>query len=202
MKKNNKAYEDVFDTLDDYYEEEGDSFFSSEIESDLSDVNYDDFTKVQVIDEDEDDEEPEVEEIKTVTTKTTTKKKKVNKVEEKLLANEGLMTFLDLFWKVFRIMGIILAVFIVLYYLVKGMFSSLFIYILLLILSFVFGFGFMALINKMMNPFHTKRLHPLRAASKKNKKGLASVILATNSPNSELVIPILIEKYLFVNQFL
>lgn len=153
MKKNNKAYEDVFDTLDDYYEEEGDSFFSSEIESDLSDVNYDDFTKVQVIDEDEDDEEPEVEEIKTVTTKTTTKKKKTtNKIEEKLLANEGLMTFLDIFWKVFRIMGIILAVFIVLYYLVKGMFSSLFIYILLLILSFVFGFGFMALINKMMNP--------------------------------------------------
>ncbi|MBR6137834.1 MAG: hypothetical protein IKQ06_06745 [Bacilli bacterium] len=153
MKKNNKDYEDVFDTLDDYYEEEGDSFFSSEIESDLSDVNYDDFNKVQVIDEDEDEEEPEVEEIKTVTTKTTTKKKKTtNKIEEKLLANEGLMTFLDLFWKVFRIMGIILAVFIVLYYLVKGMFSSLFIYILLLILSFVFGFGFMALINKMMNP--------------------------------------------------
>lgn len=153
MKKNNKVYEDVFDSLDDYYEEEGDSFFSSELESDLSDVNYDDFTKVQVIDEDEDDEEPEVEEIKTVTTKTTTKKKKTtNKIEEKLLANEGLMTFLDIFWRVFKIMGIILAVFIVLYYLVKGMFSSLFIYILLLILSFVFGFGFMALINKMMNP--------------------------------------------------
>jgi len=156
MKKNNKVYEDDFDTLDDYYEEEGDSFFSSEIESDLSDVNYDDFNKVQIIDEDEDedDEEPEVEEIKNVktVTKTTTKKKKINKVEEKLLANEGLMTFLEIFWRVFRVIGIILAVFVFLYYLLKGMFSSLFIYILLLILSFVFGFGFMALINKMMNP--------------------------------------------------
>ena len=48
--------------------------------------------------------------------------------------------------------------------------------------------------------FHTKRLHPLRAASKKNKKGLASVILATNSPNSELVLTILIEKIYFVNK--
>jgi len=156
MKKNNRVYEDDFDTLDDYYEEEGDSFFSSEIESDLSDVNYDDFNKVQIIDEDEDedDEEPEVEEIKNVktVTKTTTKKKKINKVEEKLLANEGLMTFLEIFWRVFRVIGIILAVFVFLYYLLKGMFSSLFIYILLLILSFVFGFGFMALINKMMNP--------------------------------------------------
>ena len=48
--------------------------------------------------------------------------------------------------------------------------------------------------------FHTKRPHPLRAASKKNKKGLASVILATNSPNSELVLTILIEKIYFVNK--
>ena len=28
MKKNNKAYEDVFDTLDDYYEEEGDKLLA------------------------------------------------------------------------------------------------------------------------------------------------------------------------------
>ena len=49
--------------------------------------------------------------------------------------------------------------------------------------------------------FLYKKLHPLRAASKKNKKGLASVILATNSPNSELVVPILIEKCCFVNKF-
>ena len=36
--------------------------------------------------------------------------------------------------------------------------------------------------------------------TKKNKKGLASVILATNSPNSELVISILIENWYFVNK--
>ena len=35
---------------------------------------------------------------------------------------------------------------------------------------------------------------------KKNKKGLASVILATNSPNSELVVPILTETVRFVNK--
>ena len=44
------------------------------------------------------------------------------------------------------------------------------------------------------------RLHPLRATSKKNKKGLASVILATNSPNSELVVLILTETVRFVNK--
>jgi len=43
-------------------------------------------------------------------------------------------------------------------------------------------------------------LHPLRATSKKNKKGLASVILATNSPNSELVALILTETEKFVNK--
>ena len=48
--------------------------------------------------------------------------------------------------------------------------------------------------------FLYKKLHPLRAASKKNKKGLASVILATNSPNSELVVLILIESLIFVNK--
>ena len=48
--------------------------------------------------------------------------------------------------------------------------------------------------------FSSKRLHPLRATSKKNKKGLASVILATNSPNSELVVPILTETIRFVNK--
>ena len=37
-------------------------------------------------------------------------------------------------------------------------------------------------------------------SGKKNKKGLASVILATNSPNSELVITILIEVDCFVNK--
>ena len=55
-------------------------------------------------------------------------------------------------------------------------------------------------VGKRLFCFLSKRLHPLRATSKKNKKGLASVILATNSPNSELVVPILIEKYLFVNK--
>ena len=45
-----------------------------------------------------------------------------------------------------------------------------------------------------------KRLHPLRAVSKKNKKGLASVILATNSPNSELVIYIITVMMIFVNK--
>ena len=48
--------------------------------------------------------------------------------------------------------------------------------------------------------FLSKKQDPLRPASKKNKKGLASVILATNSPNSELVILILIEKCQFVNK--
>lgn len=35
---------------------------------------------------------------------------------------------------------------------------------------------------------------------KKNKKGLASVILATNSPNTELVLTILTESVYFVNK--
>ena len=41
---------------------------------------------------------------------------------------------------------------------------------------------------------------PEKAPHKKNKKGLASVILATNSPNTELVVHILIEKLYFVNK--
>ena len=48
--------------------------------------------------------------------------------------------------------------------------------------------------------FLSKRLHPLRAASKKNKKGLASVILATNSPNFELVVFIILIEGGFVNK--
>ena len=44
------------------------------------------------------------------------------------------------------------------------------------------------------------RNYPNWIASKKNKKGLASVILATNSPNSELVVLILIESLVFVNK--
>ena len=153
--KKKEVYDDPFDSIDDYYEEEGDSFFSAAIESDLSDVSYEDFNKAQVVVEDDDDDEDEVQEIKTVTTttkttKTTKKKTTTNKLEEKLLENEGLMTFLEYFWRVFKVIGIILAVFIVAYYLVKGMFSSLFIYILLLVLAFIFGFGFMALINIVM----------------------------------------------------
>lgn len=155
MKKRKEVYEDPFDSIDDYYEEEGDSFFSAAIESDLSDVSYEDFNKAQVVVEEDDDDEDEVQEIKTVTTTTkttkTTTKKTTNKLEDKLLENEGLMTFLEYFWRVFKIVGIILAVFLVAYYLVKGMFSSLLMYILLLVLAFIFGFGFMALINKVMD---------------------------------------------------
>ena len=55
-------------------------------------------------------------------------------------------------------------------------------------------------ILKLIN-YTQKDLYPLRAGPfKKNKKGLASVILATNSPNTELVITILIENPLFVNK--
>ncbi len=55
-------------------------------------------------------------------------------------------------------------------------------------------------VGKRLLNFSSKKLHPLGTASKKNKKGLASVILATNSPNSELVITILIEEVVFVNK--
>ena len=48
--------------------------------------------------------------------------------------------------------------------------------------------------------FYLEVAPPEKATSKKNKKGLASVILATNSPNSELVVLILIESLVFVNK--
>ncbi len=141
MKK--KQY-DEFDTIDDYYEDEGDNFFSQTIGSDLSDVRYEDFNKVNDYDDDY-DEDDDTEEI---TTKTTHKKRTSS--SNSLIQNEGLMDFLSFFWTWFRRLGIVIAVILIAYFLTKGMFKDLFLYILLLVASFFFGFGFMAVINKVM----------------------------------------------------
>ena len=151
MKKKN--YDD-FDCLDDYYEEdEGSNLFSQTVASDLSNVSYEDFNKPsKVIDYDDDDDEVVYKEVKTTTHKTITKrkKKKVSAVEAKLVENEGLMDFLTIFWKWFRRLGIAIMIILVAYYITKGLYTDLFRYILILVVSFFFGFGFMAIINLIM----------------------------------------------------
>ena len=151
MKKKNV---DEFDCLDDYYEEdEGSNLFSQTVGTDLSDVRYEDFNKpTKVIEEDDDDDEVVYKEVKTTTHTTTKKRKKqkVSAVEAKLMENEGLMDFLTIFWIWFRRIGIAIMIILVAYYITKGLFTDLFRYILLLVVSFFFGFGFMALINKIM----------------------------------------------------
>ena len=88
--------------------------------------------------------------------------------------------------------GIVIAIILFIYYIVTGKVTSGLLFLLGLIVAYFFGYGFMFLLDRLVSDN--------RPASKKNKKGLASVILATNSPNSELVILILIEKCQFVNK--
>ena len=146
-----KYDDDDFDFIDDYYEDEEDSAFYSQVASDLSDVSYEDFNKPgEIIDDDEyDDEYDDVPEAKV----TSTKKKTVQKtsaVEEKLMENEELMDFLMVFWMWFRRIGIIVAIILIAYFITKGMMKDLLLYLLLLVVAFGFGFGFMAIINKLM----------------------------------------------------
>ena len=132
---------DEFDGIDDYYEEE-ENFFSQSVGDDLSDVRYEDFNKVNQVEDDD-------EEVEVVTTKTTTRKKKSSNTNS-FIRNETLMDFLSFFWTWFRRLGIVIAVILIAYFITKGMFKDLFQYILLLVVSFFFGFGFMALINRVM----------------------------------------------------
>ncbi len=154
MKKHKKNKND-FEIIDDYFEEEGDSFLMNQsIESDLSDVSYEEFNKannVVVEDDDDDDDVEEVKTTKTVTKKTTTTTTKHKEEESGILANEGLMDFLTFFWTWFRRIGIVIAVILMAYYLTEGLFKDLFLYILLLIAAFFFGYGFMAVINMVMD---------------------------------------------------
>lgn len=146
-----KKYDDDFEFIDDYFEEEGDSAFYSQVSSDLSDVSYEDFNKINEIEDDEDDEYDEYEDIsvpKTVRKKKSTQN--ISAVEEKLMENEELMDILSVFWIWFRRIGIIIAIILVAYFITKGMIKDLFLYFLLLVVAFVFGFGFMAIINKFM----------------------------------------------------
>ena len=139
MKKNY----DEFDTIDDYYEEEDDAnFFRSSIETDLSDVRYEDFNKVNEVEDDDD----EYEEIVVENKKTSSSKKSSTSIME----NDSFISILSVFWTWFRRIGIVIAVILIAYYITKGMFKDLFLYILMLVVAFFFGFGFMALINKVM----------------------------------------------------
>lgn len=149
MKK--KKYDD-FESIDDYFEEEGDSFLMNQtVESDLSDVSYEDFNKANhVVVEDDDDDDDEVETTKTVTKKTTTVKKKETSNKE-TYENDGVIDFLTFFWTWFRRIGIVIAVILIAYFLTEGLFKDLFLYLLLLIAAFFFGYGFMAVINMVMD---------------------------------------------------
>ena len=152
MKKNKKKHND-FVVIDDYFEEEGDSFLMNQsVESDLSNVSYEDFNKANhvVVEDDDDDEPEEVHTTKTVTKKKTTTVTK-QKEESGILANEGLMDFLTFFWTWFRRIGIVIAVILMAYFLTEGLIKDLFLYILLLIAAFFFGYGFMAVINMVVD---------------------------------------------------
>ena len=149
MKK--KKYDD-FESIDDYFEEEGDAFLLNQtIESDLSDVSYEDFNKANhVVVEDDDDDDYEAETTKTVTKKTTTVKKKETSNKE-TYENDLFIDFLTFFWTWFRRIGIVIAVILVAYFLTEGLFKDLFLYLLLLIAAFFFGYGFMAVINMVVD---------------------------------------------------
>ena len=141
MKK--RKYDD-FDSIDDYFEEEEDeNLFNVEVASDLGDVNYEDFNKVKKVEEADDDDDEVVE----VTAK---KKSSSNSFESKIIENEGLIDILSFFWTWFRRLGIVIAVILIAYYITQGLMKDLILYLLLLVLAFFFGYGFMAIINKVM----------------------------------------------------
>lgn len=141
MKK--RKYDD-FDSVDDYFEEEEDeNLFNVEVASDLGDVNYEDFNKVKKVEEADDDDDEVVE----VTAK---KKSSSNSFESKIIENEGLIDILSFFWTWFRRLGIVIAVILIAYYITQGLMKDLILYLLLLVLAFFFGYGFMAIINKVM----------------------------------------------------
>ena len=143
MKKNH--YQDDFEYLDDYYEEDDKGLmFNRAVEKDLSDVRYEDFNTVLEEDDDDDEYQPVV---KTTVVKTTKK----NCVDDRIIENEGLMDILTFFWTWFRRLGIVIMIILVAYYLSKGLFGDLFRYLILLGFAFLFGFGFMALLNKIMD---------------------------------------------------
>ena len=149
MKKHKKKNND-FEIIDDYFEEEGDSFlYNQSMESDLSDVSYEDFNKANHVVVDDDDDDYEAETTKTVTKKTTTVKKKETSNKE-TYENDLFIDFLTFFWTWFRRIGIVIAVILVAYFLTEGLFKDLFLYLLLLIAAFFFGYGFMAVINMVM----------------------------------------------------
>ena len=84
-----KTYDD-FDVLDDYYEEEGDSFlFNQAMGSDLSNVSYDDFNKAKndYDDYDDDDEVVYVEEKPVRHTTKVVKKNKKIAIEQNKIKN-------------------------------------------------------------------------------------------------------------------
>ena len=132
-----RKYKD-FDTIDDYYEEEGDSFLLNQsVGSDLSNVSYEDFNKSnRVYDYDEGVVYRE-------------KESPRRSVEDQLIENQPLMGVLTIFWTWFRRLGIVIAIILVFYYLVHGMFEDLFAYIVALVVAFLFGFGFMAVFTKL-----------------------------------------------------
>ena len=145
-----KRYDD-FDVLDDYYEEEGDPFlFSQSVGSDFSNVSYDEFNKARNEYEDDDDDVVYVEEKPTYHHKTTIKKKtkRSSSLEDRMVGNETLMDVLNVFWVWFRRLGVVIAVILIAYYIVKGYFQELFSYLFALVVAFFFGFGFMALLTK------------------------------------------------------
>ena len=145
MKKNE------FDCLDDYFEEdEAPVLFSRAMEKDLSDVRYEDFNAVTE-DYDDDDDDDVVMEYRPVVEKKIVKKTKSNRIDNRIIENEGLMDFLTFFWTWFRRLGIVIMIILSAYYISKGMFGDLFSYLVMLIFAFLFGFGFMALLNKIMD---------------------------------------------------
>ena len=141
MKK--KDY-DVFDSIDDYYEDDlGPNLFNQTLETDLSNVSYEDFNKAT-------DALDDTDEVATTKTETTKKAVKKTKEEPEETYQDGWVDLLSFFWTWFRRIGIVIAVILVAYFLTQGLLKDLFLYLLLLILAFFFGYGFMALINTVM----------------------------------------------------
>lgn len=152
---------DDFDDFDEYEDSEIDNNADSEekLEShvsskDFSDVSYDDFNKAIDIDEDEDDyediddEDEEYDDDKKRNVHISRKHSVKNGGDD--LINSQLLVILNNFWLIFRVIGVILAIILLIYFLIAGRIQDIFTFLLLLAGSFGFGFGFMFLVNKLM----------------------------------------------------
>lgn len=133
MKKNRDKF-DLY--LENYVDDE--NLYSTESVKDASiddESEYENFFKVDSDTEDYDDDTEEYND---------------SDVESKYTydSDSPLISFLSVFSKWFRIIGVVIAIILSAYFITQGKFKSLFLYILGLVVAFFFGYFFMYFLNK------------------------------------------------------